>query len=614
MRHFRYLFVLLAVLISSVSPAVLPATSVMAQESGTATATDRLNMRSGPSLSDPVIALIPLGGEVSLTGRESNGFRSVTYNGRTGWAFATYLAINKAPATPSTAAVTTTSLNLRTGPGTSYPVMVVMPISAQVTLTGKTSNGFQSLTYSGFNGWASAAYLKVQGATPQNPPVQPAPSAAGTATTTDALNLRAGAGTSFTVVTVMPRGASVTLTGRSANGFYQLSWNGQTGWASGQYLKLRSPIPGPTPPAQTPPPPPPTTQPPASPRGTAVTTDALNLRAGASTTQRVIAVMPAKSPVVLTGRSQNNFLELSYSGKTGWAHRDYLAIDGTIPSPAKNAVTSANLNMRSGPATSYKVLTVMPRGAKVTLTGQINNGFHSVSYNGFTGWAFSAFLELGTGSVTSPRPAPTPTQPPAPTPTPPPAPTPTQPPAPTPTPPPPPPADIVFDGTNSIIGPVRGTPEGAIEFARRAGALRMDEVERYIREVYRLAPEVGFDPAIIISQSALETGYWKSAWWETRLNPAGLGITGDPRQENASPTFESGIISARAQLAHMHAEVYGDKQPLPTDLQGVDPTYQNVFIAGWAGTIVTIEDLSGTWAVDPLYHTKIVRVANEMFG
>lgn len=606
MHKVRYLLVLLAMLVSTASPVVLPTVVVMAQEIGTATTTDRLNLRSGPSLSDPVTTVIPLGAEVSLTGRESNGFRSITYNGREGWAFATYLAIAEAPASPRTAATTTDSLNLRTGPGTSYPVMVVMPVGAQVTLTGRNSNGFQSLTYSGFSGWASASYLQVQGTTPQNPPVQPTPPATGTATTTDSLNLRAGAGTSFTVVTVMPRGASVTLTGQSANGFHQIGWNGQTGWASGQYLDFGSTTPTPPPPVQPDPTPPPSMQPPASPSGTAVTTDSLNLRVGPRTTERVVVVMPAQSRVVLTGRSQNNFLELSYNGKTGWAHRDYLAIDGTTLAPSTSAVTTDSLNMRSGPATSYEVLTLMPRGAKVTLTGQTNNGFHSVSYNGFTGWAFSAYLNLGTGSVTPPRPAPTPTQPPAPTPT--------QPPAPTPTISPPPPADIVFDGTNSIIGPVRGTPEEAIAFASRAGALHMDEVERYIHEVYRLAPQIGFDPAIIISQSALETGYWKSPWWETRLNPAGLGITGDPRQENTSPVFESGIISARAQLAHMHAEVYGNKQPLPTDLQGVDPTYQHVFNAGWAGTIVTIEDLSGTWAVDPLYHTKIVRVANEIFG
>ena len=39
-----------------------------------------------------------------------------------------------------------------------------------------------------------------------------------------------------------------------------------------------------------------------------------------------------------------------------------------------------------------------------------------------------------------------------------------------------------------------------------------------------------------------------------------------------------------------------------------------VFDAGWAGTIRTIADLSGTWAVDPEYHHKIVARAVAIFG
>jgi hypothetical protein len=66
-------------------------------------------------------------------------------------------------------------------------------------------------------------------------------------------------------------------------------------------------------------------------------------------------------------------------------------------------------------------------------------------------------------------------------------------------------------------------------------------------------------------------------------------------------------------MAHMHAEVIGNAQPLPQTLQGIDPTYQRVFAAGWAGTIRTLQDLSGTWAVDPLYAEKIVRVAKELY-
>src|SRR5699024_432831 len=135
-----------------------------------------LNLRSGASLSDRVLRVIPSGAVVTLNGRTSNGFQSVTYSGTSGWAFGTYLAVNQASASEHTAATTTDALNLRTGPGTSNAVVVVMPHGAQVTLTGMSQNGFRSLTYSGYSGWASADYLRVTGGAPQNLPSQPAPS------------------------------------------------------------------------------------------------------------------------------------------------------------------------------------------------------------------------------------------------------------------------------------------------------------------------------------------------------------------------------------------------------------------------------------------------------
>jgi hypothetical protein len=141
----------------------------------------------------------------------------------------------------------------------------------------------------------------------------------------------------------------------------------------------------------------------------------------------------------------------------------------------------------------------------------------------------------------------------------------------------------------------------------------MDQVTLLIQEFYRLGPIIGFDPALLVAQSALETDFWRSSWWINRLNPAGIGITGDPTQTQASPLFANGTMAARAQMAHMHAEVFGSRVTLQPDLQGADPTYQKVFDAGWAGTIVTLHDLAGTWAVDPLYDQKIVSRAVAIF-
>lgn len=692
-------------MLTPVASALLATDAAVAQNAATATTTDALNMRSGSSLSSSVIMVLPYGTEVTVRGAEQNGYLPIRYAGRDGWASSAYLALSKPTTSNSTSGTVTEPLNLRSGPSGSSPVIVVMPAGAGVVITGTSSNGYLAVTWSGYKGYAHGDWIRRGGDTLPAPSAPSTIPAAGTAVTTDALNMRAGAGTNYTVLTVIPRGTTVTLTGQSANGFYGVTWNGKTGWSSSTYLRVSSgSAPAPTTPAPTQPPatsgrtavatdalnmrsgaglgnpvilviprggtvsltgkasngylqvtyngrtgwssddylrvsdgsapaptPAPTKTPvPAPPvtstQGTGIVTEPLNMRSGAATTYPVILVIPASAKVTLTGTSSGNYLQVTYSGRTGWAHKDWITIQEAVTRPTSSARVTEPLNMRSGPATTYSVVTVMPAGATVVLTGQQSNGFHSVTYNGRTGWAFSTYLDITPASQPQPTipPTPVPTQvPPTAVPTRvPPTPQPTATAAiPTPNPvavlPKPWPAISTNQGyhwTNTIQGPTRGTATQAIAFAQNSGAVRMDEVEKYITEIYRLAPQIGMDPSLLVAQSALETGYWKSYWWRERLNPAGLSINDDPTTHAGSPGFANGTIAARAQMAHMHAEVYGPREPLPTELQGVDSSYEAVFQAGWAGEIVTLEDLGGTWATDTSYGYKIARVAAEIFG
>ena len=293
MRTFGRRILLLLILASIVVPGSLIGTPsrivAQAETTNTATTTDRLNLRTGPALSYAVITVIPLGASVTLTGQDTNGFRSVSYNGREGWVFATYLSIDRPTPSPNTTATTTDRLNLRSGPGTSFGVLTVLPAGAIVTLTGQTQNGFRSVTWGGFTGWVSSTYLAFD--TPPPPP-EPVPDA--NATTTGTLNLRSGPGTSFGVLTVMPAGSRVVLTGQQSNGFRSVSYNGQNGWAAETYLAIDGTVPVPT-------------------NTSATATERLNLRSGPDTSSSVLAVIPAGGVVTLTGQQSNCLLYTSPS-------------------------------------------------------------------------------------------------------------------------------------------------------------------------------------------------------------------------------------------------------------------------------------------------------------
>lgn len=600
--------------------------AVAAQDSRPATTTDDLNLRSQPSLTSPVMRIMPRGATVTVRGELQSGFFPVTYGGTDGWAHADYLAVEKPAGTPSQTGTVTESLNMRIGPSTGQRVLIVLPAGAIITITGTSSSGFLAVTYGGYSGYAHGDWIRT---TSTPPVVTPAPtsapsepSPAGQGIITEDLNLRSQPNTTSTVKLVMPAGAKITLTGNTSGDFLHVQYSGQSGWAHNNWISIDTmpsqPTPTatapPTPPAPTPLPPTPmptpvVTPPPTPPvipeepslppvtsvKGPGRVTESLNLRAEPSTSSAVLLVMPAASRIELLGDVSGLFYKVSYNGTTGWAHKNWIEPESSGVTPVNTARVTETVILRSGPATSYMRIAILPAGVLVTITGQQSNGYHSVAYAGKSGWAFSTYLHLdesaqnlpvlppGSVSPDSERFPPIST-------------------------------NQGFHYTNAIVGPTRGTAYQAIEYARQSGALRMDDVELYIQEIYRLAPVIGFDPSLLIAQSALETGYWRSYWWVERLNPAGLGINSDPSTHPYSASFPDGTIAARAQPAHMHAEVFGKRAQLPDELQGVDVTYDHVFQAGWAGTIVTLDDLSGTWATDPQYGWKIARVASYIFG
>ena len=167
-----------------------------------------------------------------------------------------------------------------------------------------------------------------------------------------------------------------------------------------------------------------------------------------------------------------------------------------------------------------------------------------------------------------------------------------------------------------IRSDARGTPEAAITFAQSRGAKRMPDVRAYLKEVFRLAPAVGIDPALVVAQGAEETGNWTSDWWVERLNPAGIGITGDPAQDAVSGTWASGADAARAQIVHLFVYAVG---PVPNGhtlarFRDLDPRYQAAIDAGFGGVAPKLSGLSGRWAEDPGYAGKIAERGNAIFS
>jgi N-acetylmuramoyl-L-alanine amidase len=172
---------------------------------------------------------------------------------------------------------------------------------------------------------------------------------------------------------------------------------------------------------------------------------------------------------------------------------------------------------------------------------------------------------------------------------------------------------LMMTTQDPLLAAPRGSAVRALASALRAGARRPEDLRTYLMEVYRLAPLVGIDPAIVVAQSAHETGWWQSPAWTDHLNPAGIGITGS---DVASPSWESGEAAARAHLVHFFLYAAGSippGHPLEPYIP-LDPRYDAALVAGRAKSVVSLADLTGLWATDPDYGGRVARVGTRLFA
>ena len=112
-----------------------------------------------------------------------------------------------------------------------------------------------------------------------------------------------------------------------------------------------------------------------------------------------------------------------------------------------------------------------------------------------------------------------------------------------------------------------------------------------VKAFFGIAPIYGIDPIRAISQSILETGWFKyggSAVTPDQHNYCGMGVTSNGVKGSSFDTVENGV---RAQLQHLFA--YGSKEALPSGETLVDPRFKYVT----RGLAPTWEELAGRWCV-----------------
>lgn len=118
-------------------------------------------------------------------------------------------------------------LNMRTGPGTGYDVVITIPDNAEVTVIEKGGE-WSKISYGGKTGYVSSGYLIFK---EEDKP------RTGTVNSSAGLNVRTGPGTEYPSIYVLENKSVVEIKEQTGQ-WYKISYNGITGYVSAGYIVI----------------------------------------------------------------------------------------------------------------------------------------------------------------------------------------------------------------------------------------------------------------------------------------------------------------------------------------------------------------------------------------
>lgn len=355
--------VLLAVMIVLAGLLTLPARPVVAQTPTATVTASVLNVRSGPSPGYPVITTVTKGTVLTLLARDSasSWVKVQLPNGTVGWVTTFYLTSNTPFSTlPVEAqaeawAFVARPANLRSGPGLEFPVILTLAANEPIGLIARNADAswVQARVRNNIIGWVASGLLipgsdlftlPLAAGLPSAPgafglPLAPDRAGVGTINTGTA-STHTGADKSYGIVAWVGQNEQVKLLGRNADGswLYILFHEKALGWIEAVWVS------------------------------TAVSIPTLPL------------VDHTKAPV---GVDALQWLPGFIGG-------------GGAPGGAAGTATvsAASASIRSGPNSSYPLITTAQRGTVLTLLGR-NEGASWVYVStptGMQGWVSSALI------------------------------------------------------------------------------------------------------------------------------------------------------------------------------------------------------------------------------
>jgi N-acetylmuramoyl-L-alanine amidase len=307
-----------------------------------------------------------------------------------------FLPQGKMQAASSSIIISSDTVNVRTGPGLSYPLAKKAKRGEKYPILKEKGDWIQIQLSLGKTGWV-VNWLVTKDT---EKTVKAATSSEKTAAeaNTGQLRVRSGPGTSFQVVGSLSKGQEVTILDSNEN-WYKISASFGEGWVSKAYISITNVNQEKS-----------TSSAAASKTGTAVVNvDTLNIRKEPTATGTIVGKLTKGTSITILSK-KDSWTEVSYLKVKGWVSTKYLdsktdegkTTAKNTTSNVKGTVTASSLSVRANPAANSNVVGTVSKGQRFSILEENNNWMKIEYQSGNYGWVAGWYLDQTT-TATKPQ-------------------------------------------------------------------------------------------------------------------------------------------------------------------------------------------------------------------
>lgn len=123
-------------------------------------------------------------------------------------------------------------------------------------------------------------------------------------------------------------------------------------------------------------------------------TDGVNVRSGPGTDYRILGKLTFNDPISVISKYNSSWSKILYKGKTAYVSNSWIAAQPNVQEYYTVNTGSANLNVRSGPGTLYRILFKKPGGSIAAMLNKTTSKWYRIWGGGSrVGYVSATYLE-----------------------------------------------------------------------------------------------------------------------------------------------------------------------------------------------------------------------------